>query len=220
MDRSGVKRNSQIWQQLMQQAGITNLRELSRQAGVSELQLLRLQNGLLGKMQLEILVKISQALNISLDELITSFAVDSDLVKDITKQDDGHLKQEYQKLLQEQETIEKQLTQQFQLSSLEILESWLLQWPTVEAAAQKNSQLPAVSLLPLIKPIQRLLTSWGVEAIASVGELIPYDPTYHQLMEGTARPGDLVEVRYLGYRQGEKLLYRAKVSPRASFLLS
>jgi hypothetical protein len=35
----------------------------------------------------------------------------------------------------------------------------------------------------------------------------------HQLLEGTAQPGDLVKVRYTGYRQGDKLLYRVKVSP-------
>ena len=212
MDRSTVRRNSTILQQLMQRSGITNLLELSSLAGVSELQLLRLQNGLLAKMQLETLVKISQALSISLDELISSFATNGDLFEGMIKQDDAAIRQEYQKLQQEQETIKQQLTLKFQQTSLEILESWLLQWPTVENVAQKNPQLPAVKLLPLMKPIQRLLASWGVEAIASVGELIPYDPTYHQLMEGTAQPGDLVEVRYLGYHQGDKLLYRAKVS--------
>jgi molecular chaperone GrpE (heat shock protein) len=56
------------------------------------------------------------------------------------------------------------------------------------------------------------LQEWGVEAIASVGSELPYDPQWHQLMEGIAQPGDLVKVRYTGYRIGEKLLYRAKVS--------
>jgi hypothetical protein len=32
-------------------------------------------------------------------------------------------------------------------------------------------------------------------------------------MEGTSLPGEIVKVRYTGYLQGEKLLYRAKVSP-------
>jgi len=59
------------------------------------------------------------------------------------------------------------------------------------------------------------LQQWSVEAIAEVGKELPYDPTQHQLIEGTAQPGELVRVRYTGYRQGEKLLYRAKVSPVA-----
>jgi molecular chaperone GrpE (heat shock protein) len=72
--------------------------------------------------------------------------------------------------------------------------------------------LPAVKLLPLVKPVTDLLKHWGVEAIASVGEIVPYDPQWHQLMERSAEPGETVKIRYVGYRQGEKLLYRAKVS--------
>jgi len=56
------------------------------------------------------------------------------------------------------------------------------------------------------------LEHWGVESIAPVGAQIPYNPQQHQLMEGTAEPGEPVKVRYTGYRQGDKLLYRAKVS--------
>jgi molecular chaperone GrpE (heat shock protein) len=70
-----------------------------------------------------------------------------------------------------------------------------------------------VRLLPLVRPVEQLLQQWGVEAIASVGSELAYDPHLHQLMEGTAQPGELVRVRYTGYRIGEKLLYRAKVSP-------
>jgi molecular chaperone GrpE (heat shock protein) len=94
-----------------------------------------------------------------------------------------------------------------------VLESWLVQWPTAAYAAQQNQQLPAVRLLPLVRPVEQLLQQWGVEAIASVGSELAYDPHLHQLMEGTAQPGELVRVRYTGYRIGEKLLYRAKVSP-------
>ena len=103
--------------------------------------------------------------------------------------------------------------QEFQQSSLQVIESWLLQCPTAAYAAQQNQQLPAVRLLPLVRPLEQLLQEWGVEAIASVGAEIPYDPHLHQLMEGTAQPGEAVRVRYIGYRQSEKLLYRAKVSP-------
>ncbi len=48
---------------------------------------------------------------------------------------------------------------------------------------------------------------------AIVGTELPYDSRQHQLMGGTANPGDLVRVRYAGYKQGDRLLYRAKVSP-------
>ncbi|MGC1395795.1 MAG: hypothetical protein WA828_16180, partial [Coleofasciculaceae cyanobacterium] len=63
------------------------------------------------------------------------------------------------------------------------------------------------------RPVEQLMQEWGVEAIASVGSEIPYDPQWHQLMDGTAAPGEMVKVRYVGYKTAEKLLYRAKVSP-------
>lgn len=123
------------------------------------------------------------------------------------------LKQEYELLQDKLEQQEEVLKQEFQQSSLEVLESWLLQWPTAAAAAQKNPQLSAVKLLALVKPVVELLKRWGVENIGSVGEKVPYDPQCHQLLEGNAITGDLVEVRYVGYRQDDRLLYRAKVSP-------
>jgi hypothetical protein len=95
---------------------------------------------------------------------------------------------------------------------LQVLESLLLQLPTAVYAAQQNPQVSAVKLLPLLRPIDALLQQWGIEAIAQVGVELPYDPQQHQLMAGTAAMGDRVRVRYVGYRQGDKLLYRAKVS--------
>jgi molecular chaperone GrpE (heat shock protein) len=56
------------------------------------------------------------------------------------------------------------------------------------------------------------LQHWGIESIAPVGAELPYNPQQHQLIEGTAEAGQSVKVRYTGYRQGDKLLYRAKVS--------
>jgi molecular chaperone GrpE (heat shock protein) len=88
-----------------------------------------------------------------------------------------------------------------------------VQWPTAAYAAAQNQQLPAVRLLPLVQPVEQLMQEWGVEANASVGSEIPYDPQWHQLMDGTAAPGEVVKVRYVGYRSAGKLLYRAKVSP-------
>jgi hypothetical protein len=55
-----------------------------------------------------------------------------------------------------------------------------------------------------------------VSAIAPIGSEHPYDPTIHELMNGTATPGTPVRIRYAGYYHGETLLYRAKVSPVAT----
>ncbi len=197
-------------QRLMQEAGLSSDRELSQKAGVPEIQLSRLRRGLALKTRADILLKISQALEISLNELLATLA--PEFVEELEPAPPTALDQEYQRL---QATIEQQresLLQEFQLSSVQILESWMLQWPTAASKAEENHNLRAQKLLPLLRPVEQLLEHWGIESIAPVGAELPYNPQQHQLIEGKAEPGATVKVRYTGYRQGDKLLYRAKVS--------
>lgn len=210
MTESSYPNYSEQLRQLMAQVGIPSFKQLSLRADVSELQLRRLRKGQVSQMQLKTLLKLAQALQVSLNQLLVMFLPDS---VSTLQQEDSTLKQEYQRLEQQLEQQRETLMQEFQQSSLQVLESWLVQWPTAAYAAQQNQQLPAVRLLPLVKPVEQLLEKWGVDAIASVGQELPYDPQKHQLMSGTAQPGDTVRVRYTGYRIGDKLLHRAKVSP-------
>ncbi len=197
-------------QSLMQQAGFSSLQQLSQTAGVSELQLIRLQRGLTLQTRVEILLKISQGLNISLTELLATFAPESVTTADTPTSKE--LQQEYKRLQTQMEQQRESLGEEFQRASLQVIESWLLQWPTAAARAQENPQLAAVKLLPLLRPVQQLMQQWGVEAIAPVGAEVPYDPQLHQILEGTVEPGERVVVRYTGYRYQGQLLYRAKVS--------
>jgi len=197
-------------QRLMEQAGLSSDRELSKKAGVSEIQLSRLRRGLALQTRADILLKISQALQISLPELLATLTQN---YVELEQAQPTALEQEYQRLQASIEQQRESLMQEFQLSSVQILESWMLQWPTAASKAQENHHLRAQKLLPLLRPVEQLLEHWGVESIAPVGAQIPYNPQQHQLMEGTAEPGEPVKVRYTGYRQGDKLLYRAKVSP-------
>ena len=196
-------------QELMQQAGISSLEELSQIAGVSPLQIIRLRRGLALQTSVSILLKISQGLKISLTELLTVFAPGSVSGETASGSD---LEQEYQRLQTQMEEQRSVLLEEWKRESLHILESWLLQWPTVVYRVQENPQLQAVKLLPFVRPVEQLLREWGIEVIAPVGAQVPYDPHLHQLLEGTAQVGEQVIVRYTGYRQGNKLLYRAKVS--------
>lgn len=207
----------------MQQAGIPSFRALRQAARVSDWQIEQLRRGKAAQMRLEVLHRLSQTLQVSLMELLNQFAELSNLAPAIKGQssqaaetpssEQALLRQEYQRLQGQLQTQRENLQQEFQQSSLQILESWLLQFPTAAYAAQQNPQVPATRLLPLMRPVEQLVQSWGLEALAPVGTELPYDPQQHQLMEGTAQPGDRVRVRYTGYRQGDRLLYRAKVSP-------
>lgn len=201
----------------MQQVNISDLEELSQEANVARLQLIRIQRGLIRNLSVGAIARIAKVLNISIDSLVETFVEQStqSLKPQKTESRDAltACQQEYQKLQQEMLQQQEFLEAEFQKASLETIESWLLQWPTAVAAVHKNPQLPAERLLTLIKPIEELLNQWDVKTIASVGDELSYDPQYHQLLKGTAEPGELVKVRYVGYKQEDKLLYKAKVSP-------
>jgi molecular chaperone GrpE (heat shock protein) len=198
----------------MQPLNLPSFKALSRTAGVSEWQVKQLRQGRAAQMQAESLFKLSQTLQISLNELLAKF---SDLPLQLSNpgssQQFSNLQQEYHRLESQLTEQQQTLQQEFQRSSLQTLESLLLQLPTAAYAAENNPQIPAARLLPLLRPIEQLLKSWGVEAIAPVGTEVSYDPQLHQLMEGRAEVGDRVKIRYTGYTQGDKLLHRAKVSP-------
>ncbi len=159
-------------------------------------------------MRLENLEKIAKALQVPPGELLGIL-----LSGEAAAVTAAQLQEECARLRSQLEIQRQELQQEFQRDSLQVLESWLVQWPTAARAAREKPDLPAERLLPLLRPVEQLLQQWGVEAIAAVGAEVAYDPKEHQLMEGTAEPGDRVKVRYTGYRQGDNLLYRAKVSP-------
>ena len=216
----------------MQTSGVVSFKALGRVAQVSGWQIEQLRQGQADRMRVGDLHKLSQTLGISLNQLLRSFSephsdsedifldIDSS-TKDLSTKDSStessspnilHLQQEYDRLRLEINQQRQILQHEFQQNCLRSLESWLIQFPTLVYAAQQNPQFPAKNFLPFIRPLEQLLQEWGVEAIAPVGAEVPYNPHAHQLLESQAEPGDLVKVRYTGYCQGERLLYRAKVS--------
>ena len=217
--------NYQKLLQLMQQAQISNFSQLTKISKVSQWQLNRLLVGLLPKMSIENLLRLSKVLKVPIEQLLSEFCGDQSLLdalglsqletQALNISDLDKVRREYQQLQQQLSRQKETLEKDFQKSSLESLESWLLQWPTAAMIAKKNPQLSAIKLLPLVKPIIELLKQWNVETIAVAGEKVPYDPLCHQLLEGSGyvEPGETVIIRYIGYRHGETLLYKAKVSP-------
>lgn len=196
----------------MQPLNLSSYQALSKAAGVSKWQIEQLRQGKAAEMRLNVLYQIAAALQISIDTLIQEFSDLTDSPQTSTAENPASTAS-VQQSDPAQTPQREQLQQEFQQAALQAIESWLIQFPTAAYAAQQNPQLPAVKLLPLMRPIEQLLQTWGVESIAPVGTELPYDPQWHQLMEGTAQPGDKVRIRYTGYRQGDRLLYRAKVSP-------
>ncbi len=204
-----MKKNNQdissLLKQKMKEVGIDNYRQLSEKAKVSERQLYRLQNGLISSISVGVLEKIALALNISVGKFIDELT---------GNQQEKELKENVSiQLEKEQDSLSSQ-----QQEAIFILESLILQLPTIANAVEKNPQLPAKKLLPLLKPLDRLLDHWGIIVIGTIGEVVPFNPQEHELIDtietngGDNQDNFLVKVRYVGYRYQSKLLYRAKVS--------
>ncbi len=214
-------------QRLCEQAGYSSLSKLAAMAGISSWYLSRLEWGLIAQIPLGVMVKLAIALGVTLEDLWQQLGGTTPLPKTEENQPSQSedeilslqrtikaLETEYARLQQQLNNQPQQLENQWRQQALEVLEPWLLQWPTAAAAAQQNPQWPAQKLLPLTKPIATLLQQWQIEAIATVGEMVPYDPHCHEFIGPGPGPqvGTMVIVRYVGYRHNEALLYRAKVA--------
>jgi transcriptional regulator with XRE-family HTH domain len=221
---------------LMQVQDVTSFRALAQRAGVSEGQILQLRRGKIAQMRLEILQRLAISLGIDLAALLSLGGIplghpastrsaatgsghkdppaDNAPADNASHSENTALQQEYERLEQRLAQQETDLLQRFQQDSLYALEAWMKNWPRVVHAVQTDKpDLAAAKVLPLVKPLEQLLQSWGVEAIGCIGKPLPYDPQVHQLVQGNAEPGHDVLVIRPGYRQGQRLLHRAEVKP-------
>jgi molecular chaperone GrpE (heat shock protein)/DNA-binding Xre family transcriptional regulator len=206
--------------QLMQAVGLTSYQSLFKM-GVSRQQIRALRRGEIQQLRLGSLLHLSQILGVSLEQFLDIFLPESQCSSQFTTTGDDPgqvetLKQEYQHLRSQMHQQQQLLRQSFQDETWQILESFFIQWPKAAQAARNHPQAPAVKLLPLLRPLEQLLTSWGIEPIGAVAATVNYDPHSHQLIgqaDGTVLPPMLVKVEYVGYRQGDRLLRRAQVSP-------
>lgn len=199
----------------MQSQEIPSFRALAEAAEISEGQILQFRRGNAPQMRLAMLQKLAGALQLDLPELLTMAGIPSPAETSATiatPSSENELRVEYDRLQQQLSQQETELRQRFQQESLYLLEAWMKNWPRVVHAVQTDKpDLAAAKILPLVKPLEQLLQSWGVETIGCIGKPLPYDPQFHQLIQGQAQPGDSVTVSRPGYRQENRLLHRAEV---------
>ncbi len=205
--------------QLMQLAEISSFQILSDRAGVSRRAIDTLRKGNTATLRYADLAKLAEVLQIELNEFIAKFII-TDVSSSISSGSESlsskiaSLREEYQILQQKLERQKEELRSQFERETIQQLESLLLQLPSAAHAAQVNPNMLAKNILPLLHPLDMLLQKWGIRAIGSIGVEVTYDPQKHQLMESSdeIEEGQSAIVRYVGYMQGEKLLYRARVA--------
>jgi molecular chaperone GrpE (heat shock protein) len=78
--------------------------------------------------------------------------------------------------------------------------------------ALAKPELPAKNLISLFTSLDNLITSWGYTAIGETWEQVNYNPQLHQADSDDIQEGELVYIRFIGYQDGDKVLYPAKVS--------
>lgn len=211
-----VENNADALRSLMQRVGIVSYRALADRAGVSRWQVQQLRQGNLGHMRLHVLEQLATALELSVTELLQAFEFESAspaVASASTEPSIEEIKKEYDRLREQLALVKDEAQLALKKEILNELETWLVQWPTIAHKALENETLAAAKVVKFVEPVMRLVEGWGISAIAPVGSTLPYDPQQHQLMNGTADPGDAVRIRYAGYTYQGKLLHRAKVSP-------
>lgn len=204
---------TEILRLLMKQVGISSFQILSERTGISRRAIDTLRKGNAATLRYADLAKLAEVLQIEVTEVIAKFISDSNNPESPISEI-AALREEYQRLQQKLELQKFELRSQFERETIQQLESLILQLPSAAYAAQQNPSMLAKNILPLLRPIDALLQKWGVSAIGSVGKEVDFDSQKHQFMEGSdeIKEGDVAIVRYVGYMQGEKLLYRARVS--------
>jgi molecular chaperone GrpE (heat shock protein) len=122
------------------------------------------------------------------------------------------LQQQCRRLRTEVQQQRDQLTIEFQYEMFEVLQTLLMNFPTATVMAEAKPTLPARNVVALFSPLRSLLHQWGYQAIGDAWGQVFYDPQLHQPDSPDIREGELVYVRFVGYRDGDRILCPAKVS--------
>ncbi len=129
-----------------------------------------------------------------------------------TEQKIKDLELQCQRLREELKQQSQQLQSDFQTETFTQLQTLLRNYPTVKKMALAKPDLPAKNLVSLFTPLDNLITSWGYTPIGETWEQVNYNPQLHQADSDDIQEGELVYIRFIGYQDGDKVLYPAKVS--------
>lgn len=112
----------------------------------------------------------------------------------------AQLRQECARLRQKLQQQSQKLREDFQHNTFYQLESLLTNYPTVCKVVQEHPDLPAQNILPLFKPLDKILAHWGYEAIGSPLEQVSYNPQLHQPDNRDITVGEKVYIWFVGYQ--------------------
>ncbi len=106
----------------------------------------------------------------------------------------------------------KQSNSDFQRATFEQLQTLLTNYPTACEMAKKKPDLPAKNFVALFTSLENLLSDWGYKTVGSPWKKVEYNPQLHQPDSNEIEKGESVYIRFVGYKDGDKILCPAKVS--------
>lgn len=185
--------------QRMSELQIPSWNALRRQTGISRRALDHLRQGTIETLQLGHLRSVAAALDWSLDQLLSTLQIQN--LESSASDPPGSASVDRQDVILE-----------IQHHTFDRLQTLLTSYPSARQMAQAQPTLPAKNLVALFRPLDTLLSEWRIHPIGSPWDQVPYDPQLHQPDSPEIAAGDPVYIRFVGYRQGERILCPAKVS--------
>ncbi|MCT7955478.1 nucleotide exchange factor GrpE [Laspinema palackyanum] len=202
----------------MKQLGLIHWKQLAQTAGISTLRLRQIRSGAIGNIPWRELRQLAQALNWSMGELeqqlepLPTPSKTPSVMGNSPLELTAELRQQCQRLREELENQKSQIWEEFCQSTFEEIQTLLTNYPTAAEMARIKPDLPAKNLTALFAPLDNLLENWGYEPIGHPWESVAYNPQFHQGDSDEIQPGEVVYIRFVGYRQGDRILSPAKVS--------
>lgn len=129
-----------------------------------------------------------------------------------TEQKIKDLENQCQRLRDELKQQSQQSQDDFKYSTFTQLQTLLCNYRTIKKITAAKPDLPAKNIVSLFTSLDNLIASWGYTPIGETWEQVKYNPQIHQADSDDIQESDLVYIRFIGYRDGDKVLYPAKVS--------
>lgn len=201
----------QLLRERLKQLGMSSFLDLQQKSGLTSTRLRQVRRGELSSLNLKDLTQLATALDWAIEECLQNVGgLNTSSAKRVSETD--ALRRECLQLRQELQNLSGELTTEFRHSTFLQLQTLLTNYPSVRQLVQVKPDLPAKNLTSLFTPLDNLIESWGYEPIGQVWEQVPYNPQLHQPDVGDIEVGELVYVRFIGYRDGQNILIPAKVS--------
>jgi len=187
-----------------QEVGLSTWRELRQKARIERLTLRYLRKNEVKKLTLLQLTQLATALNWTPEELLKKLG--------LLHNQEEILLNECKRLRTQLEEQSSELNQENREFIFGQLQTLLINYPTLKQMVKVKPDLPTKNIISLFNPLDNLISTWGYETIGQVWQEVEYSPSLHQADSSEIQPGDPVYIRFVGYRDGLKIICPAKVS--------